>query len=735
MTKRLTFFAVAIILAMLVHADDLEKYREFADTIRKDVYSMDLPAFRHSEVPAKYRNESAVIKAVYEEVDAKKKTGFGRKSGSLLRFSPKAQVRGGRLTRMLIHVNDKAALEKYSEFDFSTDRKKKNWDGYDKSRHVLGVRLLKPDGRTVDIDTSDFVEVEEGKKGEKKSRKLAIPGLELGDDIDVFFYTEYRLQIVHPDPIEFYLKDDAPILNYTIHCVVDDNLTTQYRTLNGAPDFNVSRDEDKNFVLDLELTDISAKEPRLWYNPNLQSPLIRMYIYNRRNSDAFTPESARKDGLQANPDPVRMLEDRWTLDDWWAESGYYGEILLKKEMRDAGKILKGIDNFLKSGKITKIQAADYIYNLLNYDYLGLRDGVNSLAFMKFYLDLLKRRKIPFALGLSSQDYFEPLDQAIEYRNNIYFAKVEDGGVTRYYFPPVDNPVQAPSDISPRVQGRKARMWCKQKERKKNPSADFFLLPVTTPDDNRNITVVNASVDGNALKINRDESYLGITKFNAPGLISWEDVDKAYVDYLNRYDLTVSVKEKKKQTADREARYDEQRKEQQADFRREAEAYHSEAPSEFISGTVTDLGIDPDNPALRYELSYTMDNLVKRAGKNLVLSIGKLLSAQTEVLPSDRNREDDVYLRTPREYVTRINIAVPDGYRVNARSLSALDKAVSNPTGSFTVKTSLASPSEVTVEVTKRYSKPWLQSSEWPDFLKIVDAASAWNGTSLLLEKK
>ena len=86
-------------------------------------------------------------------------------------------------------------------------------------------------------------------------------------------------------------------------------------------------------------------------------------------------------------------------------------------------------------------------------------------------------------------------------------------------------------------------------------------------------------------------------------------------------------------------------------------------------------------------------------------------------------------------MTRINIAVPDGYRVNARSLSALDKAVSNPTGSFTVKTSLASPSEVTVEVTKRYSKPWLQSSEWPDFLKIVDAASAWNGTSLLLEKK
>lgn len=174
--KKVILTTVALISALLSYADSKEDYRRFTDTIRAEVYAMKLPAFNVKEIPDKYRNESAVIKAIYEDVDAKKKTGFGRMSGTL-RFSRKAQVQGSHLTRMLIHVNDKAALEKYSEFDFSTDKKTRNWDGYAKNRRAMGVRLIKPDGRTVDIDTSEFIEVEEGKKGEKRAENSPSPDL------------------------------------------------------------------------------------------------------------------------------------------------------------------------------------------------------------------------------------------------------------------------------------------------------------------------------------------------------------------------------------------------------------------------------------------------------------------------------------------------------------------------------------------------------------------------------
>lgn len=56
-------------------ADEAADYKIFADETREAVYSMDLPAFDVREIPARYRDESAVYVAVYNELDARKKTG------------------------------------------------------------------------------------------------------------------------------------------------------------------------------------------------------------------------------------------------------------------------------------------------------------------------------------------------------------------------------------------------------------------------------------------------------------------------------------------------------------------------------------------------------------------------------------------------------------------------------------------------------------------------------------
>lgn len=735
--KKIVLFLAALICYASLYADDAEKYRAFADTIRAEVYSMDLPAFNTKEIPEKYRNESAVIKAIYDEINAKKKTGIGVEPGIMMlpMVSRRAKVEFEHLTRMLVHINDKAALEKYSEFDFGTDSKHSFFKGYSKKKRAMGARIIKPDGTIKDVDTSDFYEVTEGKNGEKKSRKLAIPGLEIGDDIDLFFYTESKMQNTHPDPVSFYLKDTSPILNYKIHCTIDDNLTTQYRTLNGAPDFNVSRDDDGNYMLDLEVSDIYGKEPRRWYNTERQSPLIKMYVFNRRNSEVFTPKSARKDGLQANPSCDIIIEDRWDVDDWWAENGINGYTdLLKKEIKDGGKILKGLEKMLKEGTITNQQAADYIYNLVMYEYLGLRDGMNVDAFAKIFYSLTNKLKLPVKLGFSDVSYAEPLDQAISLKNGRYFIMLE-GETPRYYFPQSPEAfIIAPSEMSPTVQGGKATLWRKKKDRKKNPETPFFTIPVSSIDENTNLTTLNAEIEGQTLNIKRNDSYRGITKTGALSLISWEDIDNGYTDWLNRYGLNPVVKEKKKQTADREARYDEQRAQQTEDFKNEVEAYHGTAPARFNSGKITSLGIDPEHPELIYDLDYSMDNYVKRAGKNMVVAVGNLLSEQPHIQPGDRQRDDNIAMTAPRRYTTVINLAVPAGYKVNEKSLSDLEKSIKNKTGEFTVKTSLLPDGNVSVKINKEYSDREFKASEWNLLLEILDAASDWNSSSLILEK-
>ena len=84
------------------------------------------------------------------------------------------------------------------------------------------------------------------------------------------------------------------------------------------------------------------------------------------------------------------------------------------------------------------------------------------------------------------------------------------------------------------------------------------------------------------------------------------------------------------------RYADGRKEQKEDFKNEIREYHGEYPSEFVDGKVTSLGINPDSTALVYELSYKMDNLVKRAGNNVILSLGKLFAISSSCFRQTAN---------------------------------------------------------------------------------------------------
>lgn len=61
---------------LMAVADSSQKYREYADTIRKEVWGMDLPSFKSPASAEKYGDESAVILAAYRGINAKKKTGI-----------------------------------------------------------------------------------------------------------------------------------------------------------------------------------------------------------------------------------------------------------------------------------------------------------------------------------------------------------------------------------------------------------------------------------------------------------------------------------------------------------------------------------------------------------------------------------------------------------------------------------------------------------------------------------
>ena len=400
MNRLLLSFTICIVACTAAWADDSNDYKEFAEEIKQKVYAMDIPAFNVTEIPDKYRDESAVIIALYEGLTTEKKTGV---KFELWIPSTRARIWSDRLTRMLVHINDRNALEQMSEFDFAMFNKKDWRNGlgykeYEKEQRVLGARIIKPDGSVVEVSTDDFLDVEEGRKGEDKRRKLAIPGLEIGDNLDIFFFTSSQRQNLHLDPIRFTFRENYPVMYYKIHCDLDDDLTTQYRTLNGAPLFSTSRDDNGRYILDAEMTDIAAKTPSLWYNPVRQSPVIQMRVYNRR-SDEYTPVSARKDGVQADPETKIIIGDAWQA----LETGTYTEKsmkdYLKITLKNGGKIFGKLKEAKKKDLMSDRETANFLYNLIGYAYFASGRNLNPYSFISNFVEAAKAAGLDARYGI------------------------------------------------------------------------------------------------------------------------------------------------------------------------------------------------------------------------------------------------------------------------------------------------------------------------------------------------
>lgn len=167
------------------------------------------------------------------------------------------------------------------------------------------MRIIKPDGTINEVSTDEYMTATEGKNDKEQRQKLAVPGLEIGDKIDIFFFNYTSLENHNLDPFIFRFRQSHPMLSYTVHCEIDDKLTTQYRTLNGAPDFKQSTNEEGNILLDVAMKDIEQTEPDLWYNSMQQTPTTLLYITNSQMKNTPTyPKVPRKKGC--NPIPTRL---------------------------------------------------------------------------------------------------------------------------------------------------------------------------------------------------------------------------------------------------------------------------------------------------------------------------------------------------------------------------------------------------------------------------------------------
>ena len=570
----------------------------------------------------------------------------------------------------------------------------------------------------------------EGKKDQEQLQKLAVPGLEIGDKIDIFFFNYTSLENHNLDPFVFRFRQSHPMLSYTVHCEIDDKLTTQYRTLNGAPDFKQSKDENGNILLDVAVKDIEQTEPDLWYNPMQQTPMTLMYITNSKMKKyTYIPKSTTEKGLQPNPNAAAIQEDDWEfIKQAQKYSGYGGLSSPKKGIR----LLRNVKQ-IKKKDWTDEKKADFIYNYYRFALLSdIKSDCNNELFIIYFQGLLDWVDVPNLFGMVTNEDKEPLDKLTNYRNTTWLLALPES--QKYYLPPTAYLI--PHEIPARYQGRQAILEPDKKKAKKlNTKAEreHFNLPAGTADDNQNITTIQADIDNTLLTVSRNEYRTGTQKeYMQSALVKLEDVDAAYRRLLS-IDKEFAEEVGKKYADDLREAFRKGREQEKEDYKWEIDFYHGENAKELLGYQMQCLGNRPDSAAFIYNVRYTMDGYIRKAGPNYVLSAGRLIGEQTQIEGKERKRSTDIYMSAPRTFQWNITVNLPEGYKAAPEGVEKLNVKVENECGAFIAK-AVTENGKLVLNILKRYNHKTEPAANWEKLLQIQDASKAYEALSVVLKK-
>lgn len=699
------------LFTLSVNADEKADYLKLAQKVRQEVWSSTPADFQKRTVPDRYKNASAVILSYYRELS----TDYYRKATAdlVLNLRLTRQIDCTDMERMLIQIKDKKALKDYSEFTFKTKSRKWTWGYHHKTQTVLGIRVIKKNGNVQEVSLDDYVDVKEGKNDKDLSQKIAVPGLEVGDCIDVFSLDQIDTQEQQLDPFYFVLRQDEPVLYTKVHCVLDQSLATVYRTMNGAPDFTQTTDKDKNAVLDMVMDKPVDAESSIWYNSLEQSPFIEMYITPTKAKVAVVEKAMRQKGVRGNPDVTPILQDDWKLLKSYVSKGGYSPAGLPSTYKSVFKSAK------KEGMSAE-EKADHIYS---FEYVS---GGASQRVFNTVANYLRKLGVEIEMGITTPFGALPVDKLINYNSTSWFFRLK--GTDVYYFPGTYPKVA--SEIPYIYQGRKAYM---------QDSEEQITIPVSQAEANKSVNDMVVKLDGTKLDISRKVTYSGEQKMYGQSLVSPDNTLfgssqlEAYWRYLKYDDKDPYSCYTKKESAELKGAFNEYQKNAIDPFKAEISSYHDGDPVQVGGYGVDCVGIRRDSSNFVYHVDYVMDGMVKRAGNNYLLSVGKLIGSSLKLEGKDRERIDDVWRKMAFVDEWNIEIPLPQGYKVSAEALKKIETSVANECGEFTVKATAGNES-VKVYVRKCFAHRVEPVSNWSKLLALVDACSAFTDKQMVIAK-
>ena len=686
-------------------------------------------AFKENIIPSKWDKQSAVVIGYTRSIlfDRKSRGGFLTRKERSLWFLEKKHFK--------IKLNDNNSVQAFSEIYFRYGSKE---DGFI-------ARIIKPDGRIVDVDLKSAVGIDNQNIPEYfqsffdkvnysdyQYYKVPVGDLEPGDILEYVATTKSKLDVTSSGYIEFtpayeVCSKQYPIMYNQIAIETDDKSYFKYLSLNGAPKFVKENSTDGFFRYVFVDKDRDTEKDVNFVSPFLQYPMVKFQVIYSNSDDVKGALIGAKGELKTQFSREELARKAWEdyesvgdlfysreygtvqsfIDRCWTELQKLGaKSWPEKQYIDTAYYLirnKGLfrDNYL-SDKVFAYCFGSLLYqrDIKSDVIISIGNDIGKMKDILFEEEIRYAIKVGDKLFFNTTDYSIPGEQVESLLNNdayIIYAPAKKGGA---------------QDIKP------------------------FTLPGTTAADNVEDQSIKTelSPDMKNLMVIRTISYKGIQKAR-----SIADALKftTYMldDYKNYGGNPPTDKMKSKEldeyTASVQALKEEFKKQKPDFVKAKLESEFSQPVQNIHFDLISD-GRSMKKNTLVVKEGFELEDYVRRAGKKYMLNLPGLIGSQLQIKKEERDRKYDIDVHYPKTLTWSINFKIPDGYTVDG--LTELNKSVDNETGTF----SIAAKEEngfVIMNISKVYKQKDISKDKWNDLLAVLDTVYNSSFKYILLTPK
>ena len=745
---RFLIITVAVIFSatftkVYAQSKDAEKYGKESEDMRKQVWAWDKPEFKQRDIPEQYKNASKVIIAHHTELTADSKSKF---QFYVITFGVKKELKLTEVVREMVKLNDKSAVSEFSELSFTQFQKSSGFFYDAKTTIYVGARVIKPNGTIKEINADDIVLTKDEAK--EKKAKLAIPDLAPADIIDYFVASVYSVNNdFSSKAYNVILFDEAPVLSLSFHGQLGKKFTVEYRSYNGAPDLQVGKNDDEDIIIDVTKKDIPPFETSLFVAPGMQLPFIRMNIsLGYRGSATKKPGEINKLTVsdQAVDAKTASLSGIYYNNYWMkAARRQYYDIVDAAEKKAKQLNLK----FKDMSKEDKAALLFYTFrytSLLNFDISLLSQKINigGYRFNNNGLNLyciLKAADIDDAsMILSAYREGIRMHEAMDADDINVVSYLSSSNKVLNLESVYDMPFVIPQQIEGLTE-TKSLSFTNKAMSVHNEFGTGPVIPVSAAGKNAHIENLKLSLsnDKNGLTVHRSTTLKGLYKSDEQAqLILYEDFyeeeRKAFNDEKPLIQSLEDDRKGKKIVDEVKNAFAEARKKQKDAFKSEANGWFNQEIIDIKDYKTDTLGVRHTAPNFVYSSTFNLNEMIKKAGNNYIVEIGKIEGDPLIIKPEQRKRDIDIYANFARSIEYNIEFEIPDGY--SAEGIAALNKNVTNSTGFFSAEAT-ATDKLVTIKIKKHYLHNFEPASNWDKIIAFTDAAGDWVNSKLLLKKK